>query len=246
MTFNPIRSFNCKNEELTVVCWFGVGSLTRDLIDFTTFSPVFDAAYIAAYKAKIETVQEMIQPQSETVEQKLITEHINATLDGIISPINYVEGYLELAIKQIPISAIDFGLVQLRKSCRSRDVENVLKLLRTVDGNIKKYKAELVAKGLTETMIAKFSEAMFLLAEDKNKKYAIISNRTAIVQSNLGMLNDLNDQLTEICKVGKIIYKQTDKAKLKDYTFVQMMKQVRRANKADAEKSAVKPAPETI
>jgi hypothetical protein len=37
--------------------------------------------------------------------------------------------------------------------------------------------------------------------------------------------------LVEICDIGKILFKQTDNAKLKDYTFVQLMKKVRRTEK---------------
>ncbi len=96
-----------------------------------------------------------------------------------------------------------------------------------------------MAKGLTESLIAKFTDAGKLLAEDKDKKYALVSNRTAIVQNNLGLLNDLNDQLTDICRTGKILYMQTDKAKLKDYTYTQMMNQVRRSAKAVAAKTAI-------
>lgn len=241
MTTNSYRGFNCKDEELPVVCGFAAISLTRDLNDFTGYSPMFDAEYVAGFKTKINVVQELVQPKSETVELKVITERINNSLDAMISPINYLDGYLELASKKVPISATDFGLTQLRKSVRSRDIENVLKLLRTVNGNVNKYKDDLMAKGLTEQQIAKFTEVVITLAEDKNKKYKLISNRTAIVQNNLVILNELNDQMAEICKIGKILYKQTDKAKLKDYTFAQMMKQVRRADKPEEEKPTDKP-----
>ena len=243
MKLNVNRSFDCKDEELPVVCGFGALSLTRDLSDFTAYSPMLDLPYLTAFKAKIEVVEELVHPKSETVELKVITERIYQTLDDLISPINHLGGYLKLAGNQVPVSSADFGLVQLRKSTRSRDVESVLKLLHTVDGNIQKYKMELMSKGLTDALIAKFTDAGKLLAEDKDKKYALVSNRTAIVQNNMGLLNDLNDQLTEICRIGKILYKQTDKAKLKDYTFTQMMNQVRRSAKAVAAKTeiAVKP-----
>ena len=46
-----------------------------------------------------------------------------------------------------------------------------------------------------------------------------------------------HDQLTEICKIRKILYKQTDKAKLNDYTFTYLLKQVRRAEKAQEPKA---------
>lgn len=223
------RSFDCKSEELPVVCRFGAISLARDLNDFTAYSPLLDALYLASFKAKIEVVQELVQPKSETVELKVITERIHRTLDDLFSPINHLEGYLKLAGKQVPISYADFGLVQLRKSARMRDVENVLQQLHIIGENINKYKPALVAVGLTDVLVAKFAEVANPLAADKDKKYTLVSNRAAIVQNNRGLLNELGDQLAEICRVGKILYKQTDLAKLKDYTFAQMMKQVKRS-----------------
>jgi len=226
------RSFDCKDEELPVVCRFGAISLERDLNDFTAYSPMLDATHLATFKTRIEVVQELILPKSETVELKVITGRIYQTLDDLISPINHLEGYLKLAGNQVPISSADFGLVQLRKSVRGRDVENVLKQLHTVGENINRYKTALMAKGLTESLIAKFTEVSKPLAADKERKYTLASNRAAIVQNNRGLLNELGDQLAEICKVGKILYGQTDQAKLKDYTFAQMMKQVKRSAQA--------------
>ncbi len=239
MKMNMNRSFGCKNEELPVVCGFGATSLARDLGDFTAYSPLFDATYLTAFKTKIDAVAELVQPRSETVELKVITERIYQTLDGLIAPINHLSGYLDLTGNEAPVSSDDFGLVQLRKSARSRDVESVLMLLHTVGVNIGKYKTALMAKGLTEELIAKFTDAGKLLAEDKNKRYALVSNRAAIVQKNQGQLNDLYDQLTEVCRIGKILYKQTDNAKLKDYTFAKMMTQVRVSARPVAAKTEV-------
>ncbi|MBA4411618.1 MAG: hypothetical protein Q8S54_04210 [Bacteroidota bacterium] len=236
------RSYNCKDEELPVVCGFAVLSLERDLTDFTAYSPVFNAAYVTAYKGKIEIVQELVQPKSETIELKIITERIYNTLDALISPINYLEGYLNLAGTAIPVSPGDFGLLKLRKSARARDVENVLTMLHAVEANIEKYKTELMDKGLTAVLIEKFNDAESSLSAYKNQKYTLVSNRSALVQNNLGLLNDLYDQLTEICNIGKVLYKQTDKAKLNDYTFSYLMKQVRRNGKAEEVKPS-EPSP---
>lgn len=245
MSTNSPRNYNCKDEELPIICGFVALSLKRDLVDFSMYSPLFNDAYVASYEAKITVVEELVQPKSETTEIKLITERIYGTLDGLITPINYVTGYLDLAEDAVPISVTDFGLTGLRKSTKSRDVENALKLLRTVMGNIDKYKVELTAKGLTEAMISKFAEAKISLANDKQEKYKLVSNRTAIVQNNLNLLNELNDQLTEICRVGKILYKQTDASKLKDYTFAQLLKQVRRVEKPKEEEKPLEQSEET-
>ena len=53
MENNSNREFNCKNEELPVICGFVASSLERDLASFETFSPVFNQAYIEGFKTKI-------------------------------------------------------------------------------------------------------------------------------------------------------------------------------------------------
>jgi hypothetical protein len=231
------REFNCKNEELPIISGFVALSLERDLASFTGYSPVFDQPYLDGYKASITAVQELLAPKSEIVELKLINEHTYTVCDGLIDPINHLEGYIQLAGASVPMSATDFGLVKLRKSARAHDVESVLPLLLTIDSNITKYYAQLTAKGLTGPLKAKFLDARTALADDKNKRYTLVSSRAALVQNNMGMLNALNAKMVEICDIGKILFKQTDKAKLKDYTFAQLMKQVRRVNKPEEDKA---------
>ena len=244
MNGNPSRNFNCKNEELPVIAGFSAISLARDLEAFTAYSPQFNSGYVENYKANIDAAQELVQPKAETVQLKMLNEHIYSTLDSLITDANHVEGYLMLAKKTVPLSATDFGLAKLRKSCYSRDLENVLTQMHTVKVNMVIYKTELAAKGLTDAFIGKFTETEAQLAENRKTKYEIVSNRAAIVQNNMGTLNALYDEFTEICKIGKILYKKTDKAKRNDYTFSYLLKQVRRVQKPDDPKSDDNPAPE--
>lgn len=227
------RSFNCKNEELPVISGFVSISFKRDLPDFATYSPLFDEKYAVGFDAKIAAVQELVQPKSETVEGKMIGEHIDLTLQEMITLINHLEGYVNLAGKIIPMKAADFGLVQLRTKVRTRDLEGVLNLIRPVENNMKRYQAELSEKGMTEAFAARFTQAGLSLAEDKNKRYIMVSNRSAMVQNNIAQLNDLYEQLTEICSIGKILYKKNNLAKLNDYTISFLLKQVRRNFKSN-------------
>jgi hypothetical protein len=241
MSTNASRNFNCRNEELPIICGFSAISLARDLEAFGAYSPQFNSEYVEIYKDNIDAAQELVQPKAETLQLKLLNEHIYTTLDSLLTDVNHVDGYLGLAQKTVPLSATDFGLTQLRKSCRSRDLENVLTQIRTVKGNMMRYESELAAKGLSEALIGKFDETEVQLSDNRKTKYEIVSNRMALVQNNIGTLNDLHDQLTEICRIGKILFKQTDKAKLKDYTFSYLLKQVRRVQKAEEPKSDDKP-----
>ncbi len=231
------RSYNCKNEELPIINGFVALSLERDHQPFSGYSPVFNQLYIDSYKASIAAVQELVAPKSETVELKLINEHSYSVCDALIDSINRLEGYIQLAGASIPMTKTDFGTVKMRKNAYAHEVESLLPLLLTVDANITKYYTQLTAKGLTDELKAKFLDARTALADDKNKRYTLVSTRAAMVQNNQGMLNALYTQMVEICDIGKILFKQTDKAKLKDYTFAQLMKQVRRVSKPEEDKA---------
>jgi hypothetical protein len=156
-------------------------------------------------------------------------------MDNLIDPINHLKGYVDLSGITLNVSFADFGLSALRDGIRGRDAESVIKNLHTVITNIEKFKEPLTAEGLSESLIARFVAARSSVAADKQKQYEILINRKNIVQTNLGSLNELYDQLCEILKIGKILYKQTDPVKLKEYTFTELMKQVRKTVKNNDE-----------
>lgn len=234
MTTVNQRNYNCKDEELPVICGFAAFSLKRDLTDFTSFSPKFTAAYVSDFETKTASVTEVIMPKSETLELKNITTSLYAAMDGLTDPINRVAGYLKMAQGTLPVSEADFGLTLLRKNLRTKNAEGVITSLRTVSNNLTKYASQLGAQGLTPELAARFADAGTSIAADNQKQYEIISNRRNIVQNNLGLFNTLFEYLTEIMRVGKILYKATDAARLQEYTFSSMLKQVRIVSKQAA------------
>lgn len=225
------RYYGCKDEELSVICGFACMSLKRDLSDFTDFSPKYTVSYVSEFDAKILAVTDVLEPKLETIELKTITAHLYATLDGLMNPINRIIGYIELAQPGINISVTDFGLTQMRKAIHSRDAESANQQLRTITTNISKYQDKLMAQGFTEQLAATFTSAATSIAADNKRQYEIITNRRAIVQNNLGLLNALYTQLNEILMVGKILYKNSDPAKFMDYSFNELKKNVRRVSK---------------
>lgn len=112
-------------------------------------------------------------PETETLAKKLITEQLYGILDGLITPINYLTGYLDLAKKrslkfrQLLIS----GWKRFAKARVSNDLEGALDSLRLVNANIQKYKPTLVVQGLSEELIATFSTAGETLTGLKEDQY---------------------------------------------------------------------------
>ena len=222
------RNYNCKDEELAPICNYAANGLNRDLADFSTFSPNFNNDYLTGFKTRILNASDLVEPQSETQELKIITLRFHSTLDGLIDPLNRLTGYINLAQLEQIISLSDFGIKYLRKSIASGDAEGVIQALHSINGNISKYKDLLKAQGMPDDLVARFANAATAVAEDKQKQFAIISNRKRIVQNNLESLNGLYGQLNEILKVGKILYKTTDPLKAKEYAFTELKKQVHR------------------
>lgn len=236
------RAYNCKDEELPVLCNFAVFSLKRDLANFTAFSPKFKQEYITAFETKIASVSEIIMPKSETLDLKTITARLYTTMDGLIDPINRVTGYLKLAKSKLKITAADFGFADLRKNINAKNAEGVIANLRTVNTNLTKNAALLTEQGLTPELASRFTDASASIAPDNQKQYEIMSRRANIVQNNIGLFNSLYEQLVEILTVGKILYKATDTVKAQEYSFTTLKKKVATAAKQATAQPALTPA----
>ena len=234
------RFYNCKDEELPVVSRAVAFALKRDLADFSAYSPKFNATYVTEFDAKIAVVSDLLEPQSETLAKKIITERYTDTIHGLIDPVNRVTGYVNLAKASLKITPASFGLAALRKSIDSKDVEGVIANLHVVLANIRTYKVPLAEQGLTDELIDGLTTASQSLVADKQQQIEITSNRRGIVQNNLSLLNELYEQDSEILSVGKILYKATDAAKAADYAFLQLLKKVRQVAKGKDDTSALK------
>ena len=229
------RDYSCKDEELPFICMFSSINLRRDLADFTAYSPIFTPEYVSAYDSSIQNSLELMQPQSETLEVKIITQRIRDTYKILIGLVNHLTGYIMLANLNDTFSSADFGIKNLRKSVAGHDVEGVMQALRIIIGNLNLYKAELQSHGMGEEIINRFKDSLSSLNNDKQKQVAILNNRRKIVYDNLETFNRLFAQLNEILMVGKILYKKTNPLKSSEYTFSELMKHVRKSKPATRE-----------
>jgi hypothetical protein len=230
------KNYNCKNEELPVIGGFVLFAYRRDQTDFAGFAPKFTAAYGDLFDAKIKATAELLNPKAETAELKLITSRLYTTVDDLIGSINNLATYVKMAGTNIPLSAYDFGFTFLRNKIHGRDVEGVLQGLRLVNVHILKYKDALMAQGVTQEFIDKLDAAAASIAADNQLQYEIKENRKALVQSNTRVFNDLYADIAELCEVGKNLYRGNDPKKLSEYTFSNLLKNVRVLHKTKVEK----------
>jgi hypothetical protein len=222
-----LRTYKCKDEELPVICAYASFSLKRDLADFTAYSPKIDLGYVARFDQKLASVEALVNPLVETADRKQITARLYATMGGLLDPLARLEGYLKLAKATVPISAVDFGIRALRGKLNHSDAEGALQYLRLVLANIEKYRMPLTDEGLSYNLIQQFTDALASIAFDNTKQYELLSVRKELVQNNLSLFNDLYEQLSEFCEIGKILYRKTDRVKMQEYTINYLIKKVR-------------------
>ena len=228
MPGNNARNYTLKDEELPVICNLTSISFSRDRREFETFSPKFTSAYGNTFDTTISTVSNVIQPQSEILEQKMITSRMFNTMNNLSDTVNRVSTYIRLTSGELNLTDKEFGLVNIRSSIARKDSESVIDNLHVILANIAKYKEQLTRQGLTEELISKFTDALATLDADKKKQYEMIIHRKAVVQDNLGLFNGLYGTLTEILAVGKTLYKATDPVKRQEYTLSDLKKRVHR------------------
>jgi hypothetical protein len=231
MSTSETRKYNCKDEELPVICRYILSRLKRDLEDFKVFSPLLNEEYVGNFDGKISLVDELISPKIETDELKKITQRLYKNMDALLEPVAKIRGYIRLAKDTVGVSAKDFGLTSLTQKISSRDSEGVRQNLLIVNSYIKKYQEPLMAVGLNNEIIEQLITTVTLITNDNQLQFDILSQRKAIVQKNMKVLNELYEQLSDLLNIGRALYKNSDPVKAKEYTFSSLIKSVRTVKK---------------
>ena len=237
------REYGCKNEELPVLCGFVSYSFKRDLADFTAFSGKFTQNYADELDQKISNANNLVSPESESILMKGITKRMYGSLDNLNYMVHQLEQHIDFTENQLGITTTDLKLSELYRKILNRDVEAVQMLAKGVFQILEPHVTVLTEAGMPQNLLADMKVAVDSISADKQQRYGILSQRKALVENNLGELNELYAQLNEILNTGKILYKKTDPVKYKEYTFSALLKRVRAAAKEAASEEA--PEPET-
>jgi hypothetical protein len=238
------REYGCKNEELPVLCGFVSYSFKRDLADFTAFSGKFTQNYADELDQKISNANNLVSPESESILMKGITKRMYGSLDNLNYMVHQLEQHIDFTENQLGITTTDLKLSELYRKILNRDVEAVQMLAKGVFQILEPHVTVLTEAGMPQNLLADMKAAVDSITAGKQQRYEILSQRKALVENNLGELNELYAQLNEILNTGKILYKKTDPVKYKEYTFSALLKRVRAAAKEAASEEAPDPESE--
>lgn len=220
------KKFTCRIEELPVLGGFIGISFESYIIDFINYSPDFKEPYLANYKARLNAVEEIVFSKKIGHELKLVTARLYKTMDELREPLNRLGGYVDRAV-DLSVNTKDFGIRKVRDSINRRDTEMFLSgmafLIQNIDDNMER----LAAKGFSDSSRELFLSVKNKVKEDNDLQNIKIGERSNLVHANMRKLNELWLLMSDIMKTGKILYKNTDAARAKEFTMTVLKDRIR-------------------
>jgi hypothetical protein len=226
----------CRAEELPFLAEYARDNFIRDQSDFINNSPEYSENFLLKYDPQLKLVKEAVATSMLIAEQKAITGRIAKHYKSARNWVNKVENYAKKAGTTLNSSIEDFGFKGLRNEINMKNDEGTIKkfgeLLQHADAN----KAALEAKGFTTAVRTSLKDFIDAFETDIKSQTRKIDERKDLVKGNnkefTTLWNMVNDDILE---TGKVIYKELNKEKVKDYTYTELIKKIRLARKKEAE-----------
>jgi hypothetical protein len=219
-------TFPCKAEELVAIASFILVSLKRDAKAFEDFSHFFGKKFISDFEAQVKSARNLLKSGAKgAASLKLATEALYATLDAII----LMNGQIKVFIKRArpPLNLKSFGLSAINEKARKRDAEGVIGGLELLADAVSRNEEALKKAGLPPKTIAMVKSAGEKVARENQKQYEMKLKRSEETAKNNEALNSLYVEIMSICDTGKLIFRKSKPARIKEYTFIELKKKVR-------------------
>lgn len=233
--------FNFKIEEFIPVSQFVLESYKRDRAEFVKFSPEYDGKHLSSCTSIVDQVDKAINPQTFTAQMKKATETLYSHLDTASVCATQLERYCEKAGIKLPLDKKDLGFTEIRKKCRTRDAEGAVSGLKKAQQLISPYLSVLEPIGFFKIK----QEILTKLVKDINEANALQNSlqneRAMLVQKNIEQITNLWNNLNDILKTGKTIFKENP-TKVKEYTLTQILTRVRHTLSPEVKEKRAKAA----
>jgi hypothetical protein len=206
---------------------FTIDSVTRDFNDLKNYKPnKYTPTFVPGLATKLTAVNAIVNPVVLTAELKVITISLNGNVIGLRDTMNRLEGYVTDA-EGLSILPKDFGIKAVRSFIGKGDVEGLNGALATLLTNIGNNMTPLSDQGYTDAMKAALVDTKAQIFKDNGEQNKKLDEREALVVANIGVINDFLKDIKGIWADGKILYKLSDKVKVKDYTNTELIKRIR-------------------
>lgn len=226
--------YKCHSDEVAPLARLLRVSAARDLADLRDLLPDdYDPDYLTRYDAAVAAAEALVASSVQQAQGMVVTRHLQdlyaqlpAQLDRLAARVRRAEG--------LTVPADRFGVAPARVARNNNEKVPLAAALKTVLQNLEANGPALAKKGQKPADTTQLQELYDDLVATTTDHGAHASTQRSLAQDNIAVLNTLNGFMQSLFADGKDLYRTSNKAKLADYTYRQLLKRLRREQPAPA------------
>ncbi len=222
--------YPCHSDEVVPLAALLRVSVARDFADFHDLLPddYQDAAtYLKAYDKALEAATGLVSSGTQQGRTMLITAHMQTVYDSLPRLLDRLSARVRRA-EGLSVPLTRFGIAAARAARNNDEHVPLATALKTVLQNIAANKKALELKGHTAADTKDLQELYDDLTQDTTDRGSSVSTQKGLTETNIKALNALWAVMKHALTDGKDLYRTSDKPKLDDYTYKQLLKKLRR------------------
>lgn len=220
-------------EELNPIGTSVKASFTADQADFEDFSSIYGAAYLANFTAKLLALDGIHSTRFHIKLIEQLTIKILMIILGIRPKLRKLGRYIDLAMNVTGMNRKQFGVMEVSKQIKRKDVEALNQALFNLFENVELHADALEAVGFTD---AKFLEMKDMKAQLKlvsDEQTVKMQDKVRAVADNMELFVEVETIILDIMKTGKALYQYEHKERLPEYTMSTKLDQIRQEKSAE-------------
>lgn len=220
--------FTCRFDEVAPLARLLWASYQRDQADFVDLLPDdYTAAFDADFAKKLGAVNKLVATSVQQAKGMVFTAEIEALYEALPELLNRLEARVRRA-EGLTVPLKKFGIGDARQARNQGDKEDLAGDLKTLLQNLTANKDALEAKGQKPADTKKIQDLYDALVTSSTGQGTSVSTQRQLTQANVKTINELEKLMQHLFNDGKSLYERRDKTRLKDYTYKQLLKLVRR------------------
>ena len=222
-------AYKCHSDEVVPLAKLLRMSAARDFADLHDLLPddYPDAAsYFKAYDKAVQAATDLVSSATQQGQGMQITAHIQAIYDTLPRQLDRLSARVRRA-DALTVPLARFGIVAARAARNNAEHVPLASALKTLLQNIAANKKALAVKGQTAADTQQLQELYDDLSQDTTDRGSSVSTQKGLTEANINTLNTLWDLMKHLLADGKDLYRTSDKPRLDDYTYKQLLKKVR-------------------
>jgi hypothetical protein len=186
-------------------------SLTRDLDFFEIENHLFNSDYLSAMQTKTDEVRAKENGDAILIKQKQTTQELYILGNELNKPMKLLN--LVFAKADLKTSLASDVLKKIRK----RNFEGTLQTLKSLKEVVIENSDLLISKGMKANTVTMLENSFSTITSKSNEQTGYQQQRKAFTSANKGLYKELYVYISEVAKLGKIIFQGEQKAS--EYTI---------------------------